>query len=136
MQKVKGEPNATIFVKDAINNGIISGTGIKELQERKKGTKFSPVYKIKVPAHSTKTVYCRLSNKEISLPFKKGFEKVFVSRKKEADEFYDAVLPKNMDRDMAKIQRQAIAGLLWSKQYYYYDVEKWITGSDRISNVN
>ncbi|MFL5789119.1 MAG: MGH1-like glycoside hydrolase domain-containing protein, partial [Flavisolibacter sp.] len=136
MQKVKGEPNATIFVKDAINNAIISGTGIKELQERKKGTKFSPVYKIKVPAHSTKTVYCRLSNKEISLPFKKGFEKVFVTRKKEADEFYAAVLPKNMDRDMAKIQRQAIAGLLWSKQYYYYDVEKWITGSDGISNVN
>ncbi|HRQ51440.1 MAG TPA: glucosidase, partial [Agriterribacter sp.] len=66
----------------------------------------------------------------------RGVEKLFVTRKKEADDFYAEILPDEMDDEMAKIQRQALAGLLWSKQYYHFDVERWLTTSDGITPVN
>ncbi|HEX5023808.1 MAG TPA: glucosidase, partial [Agriterribacter sp.] len=135
-ERVGGKPNKTPFVKDAFHDAIISGKNVKQLRERKKGTKFSPVYKLKVAAGSTKTIYCRLSNKLIENPFARGFEKLFVMRKEEANDFYAAILPAGMDEDMAQIQRQALAGLLWSKQYYHFDVERWLTTSDGISPVN
>ena len=87
-------------------------------------------------AGSTKTIYCRLCDRSVDDPFAKGFESVFKARKKEADEFYAAVLPEGINSDMARIQRQAIAGLLWSKQFYHFDVERWITGSDGITPVS
>ena len=58
--------------------------------------------------------------------FVSGFEKIFTTRKEEANDFYAAILPKGMNDDMANIQRQAFAGLLWSKQYYHFDVERWL----------
>jgi hypothetical protein len=89
-----------------------------------------------VGAGSTKSIYCRLSDVKLEEPFSKGFENIFSKRKKEADDFYEAVLPKGLSNDMARIQRQAIAGLLWSKQYYYFDVEEWLNNSDGISPVS
>ncbi len=68
--------------------------------------------------------------------FLKGFAEIFNTRKREADEYYAAILPKGMSDDMAKVQRQALAGLLWSKQYYHFDVETWLTTSDGISPVS
>ena len=135
-EKVTGTPNKNIFVKDAFNDAIINGTNINELIDRKQGTKCSSVYKLKIPAKGTKYIYCRLTDQEIERPFSKGFEKLFSTRKKEADEFYDAILPKSFNNDMKHVQRQAIAGLLWSKQYYYFDVEKWLTVSDGITPVS
>ncbi len=135
-ERVSGKPNKTPFVKDAFHDAIISGKNVKELRERKKGTKFSPVYKLKVAAGATKTIYCRLSNKLIENPFASGFKRLFVTRKEEANDFYAAILPAGLDEDMAQIQRQALAGLLWSKQYYHFDVERWLTTSDGISPVN
>ena len=135
-EKVTGTKNETIFVKDAFNNAIISGANVDELINRKHGTKCSPVYKMKVPARGTKYIYCRLSHLETDRPFAKGFEKLFAVRKKEADEFYNAILPKSMNDDMKHVQRQALAGLLWSKQYYYFDVEKWLTVSDGITPIS
>ena len=135
-KKVTGKEGDTIFTKDAINNAIIDGTHLAELRKHRSGTKFSPVYKLKVPAGATKTVYCRLSNSATENAFAPGFENIFSVRKEEADEFYAAILPKGMSSDMAQIQRQAIAGLLWSKQYYYYDVERWLTTSDGIAPLS
>lgn len=134
--KVNGTPNESIFVKDAFHDAIIKGENVKELRGKKKGTKFSPVYKLKVGAGATKTIYCRLSDQSFDKPFARGFETVFQMRKEEADEFYSAILPKGIGSDMAKIQRQAIAGLLWSKQFYHFDIERWITGSDGITPVS
>jgi hypothetical protein len=54
----------------------------------------------------------------------------------EADAFYQAVLPADISPEMAAVQRQALAGLLWSKQYYHFDVERWLTTSDGITPVN
>ncbi|MCH5689809.1 hypothetical protein LWM68_39635 [Niabella sp. W65] len=57
-------------------------------------------------------------------------------RKKEADEFYAEIFPRGVKNDLAKVQRQALAGLLWSKQYYHYDIEKWLSNSDGIAQNN
>src|SRR5439155_17248466 len=60
------------------------------------------------------------------------FEDVLEIRHKEADEFYDAVIPRSLNADQANVMRQALAGMLWSKQFYHYDVDKWLEerGSD------
>ncbi|MET0635995.1 MAG: glucosidase [Chitinophagaceae bacterium] len=133
---VMGIPNETIFTKDAFHQAVINGTNMAELTKKKSGTKFSAMYKMKVPAGATKTIYCRLSSKEANNPFVNGFADVFNLRKKEANEFYAAILPKGMSEEMANIQRQALAGVLWSKQYYHLDVEKWLSNSDGISPVS
>ncbi|MGN6294445.1 MAG: MGH1-like glycoside hydrolase domain-containing protein [Chitinophagaceae bacterium] len=133
---VTGAPNTSIFTKDAFNRAIIKGENFEELSNRKEGTKFSPVYKMKIAAGATKTIYCRLNTKLVERPFASGFKDVFAVRKKEADDFYAAILPKGMSEDMAQIQRQALSGILWSKQYYHFDVQEWLTTSDGISPVS
>ncbi|HEX2846383.1 MAG TPA: glucosidase [Chitinophagaceae bacterium] len=133
---VTGAPNTSIFTKDAFNQAIIKGENFEELSNRKEGTKFSPVYKMKIAAGATKTIYCRLNAKLVERPFASGFKDVFTVRKKEADDFYAAILPKGMGEDMAQIQRQALSGILWSKQYYHFDVQEWLTTSDGISPVS
>ena len=136
LKKVTGQPNQTPFVKDAFHKAIIHKRNIEALSERKYGTKFSPVYEMTVEAGETKTIYLRLSDKDLENGFEDGFEKIFGVRKREADEFYDEILPKNISDDHRNIQRQALAGMLWSKQYYHYDVERWLTTSDGITPVN
>lgn len=133
---VQGIPNENIFTKDAFHQAIINGLNLSELRQQTSGTKFSPVYKLKLGAGETQTLYCRLSHQPQAEPFAPGFEYLFSMRKQEANDFFAAVLPKGMDRDMALIQRQALAGLLWSKQYYHFDVERWLNSSDGITPVN
>lgn len=133
---VKGVPNDSIFVKDAFHDAIIKGRNIEELKNKECGTKFSPVYKMRVTAGSTRTIYCRLSDTLTDNPFKSGFKQIFATRKKEADDFYAAILPKGISEDLAIIQRQAFAGLLWSKQYYHFDVERWLNSDDGITPVS
>jgi hypothetical protein len=135
-EKIKGVPNTSIFVKDAFHDAIINGKNVKVLSAKTSGTKFSPVYKMRVAAGATKTFYCRLNNNLTDHPFPKGFKDLFIIRKQEADEFYAAILPKGLSEDMARIQRQALAGILWSKQYYHFDVEHWLTTSDGITPVS
>ncbi len=132
-QKITGIANETIFVKDAFNDAIVYGNHTEELRKRKSGTRFSPVYKRVIAPGESTLVYCRLSHRQLRSPFSRGFDNIFVQRKAEADEFYAAILPKGISDDMARIQRQALSGLLWSKQYYHFDVERWLTESDKIT---
>ena len=134
--KVSNMPNESIFTKDAFHEAIINGENVQALRNRKMGTKCAPVYRMKLAGGATKTVFCRLSSELIEVPFSKGFEEIFQTRKEEANEYYNAILPTGMSEDMARIQRQALAGLLWSKQYYHYDVETWLTTSDGVSPVS
>lgn len=135
-QIVTGQPNESIFTKDAFHQAIIHKTNVNELRQRKSGTKFSPVYNYTVKAGETIDIYCRLSEKQQKDPFDSDFEKLFEKRKKEADDFYAEIFPKGVKSDLAKVQRQALAGLLWSKQYYHYDIEKWLSNSDGIAQNN
>jgi hypothetical protein len=66
-------------------------------------------------------------------PFGGDFSSIFERRKAEADDFYDEVLPSDLGEDARRIQRQALAGLIWSKQFYYFDIERWIKISDTIA---
>ncbi|MEJ7589438.1 MAG: glucosidase, partial [Ferruginibacter sp.] len=136
LTKTTGAANETIFVKDAFHDAIIDGANRKKLRARKEGTKFSPVYELKINGGETKTIYCRLTSRADDRPFTKGFEKIFSVRKLEADHFYRTILPVNISDDLKNIQRKALAGMLWSKQYYHYDVERWLTTSDGITAVN
>ncbi|MFT3682798.1 MAG: glucosidase [Ferruginibacter sp.] len=134
--KVNGSDEKNIYTKDAFNDAIISGTNKIKLRNKKEGTKFSPVYQMDIKGGETKTIYCRLTNRADDRPFAPGFEKIFRFRKQEADEFYNTILPSGISDDLKIIQRQALAGLLWSKQYYHFDVERWLTTSDGITPVN
>ena len=136
IEKITGEPNAAPFVKDAFHDAIIRKENLPALRKNRSGTKFSPVYHLSIEPGKSKTVYLRLSDQAMNNAFVPGFENIFVTRKEEADAFYEAILPQNQKPEMLKIQRQALAGLLWSKQYYHYDVEKWLTTSDNITPVN
>ena len=71
-------------------------------------------------------------NGEAGSPFGTPFEELLQTRHREADEFYAAVIPPSLNADAAKVMRQALAGMLWSKQFYYYDVNRWLDerGSD------
>jgi hypothetical protein len=135
-EKITGMPNDTPFVKDAFHDFIIHKKNVKELRQNKSGTKFSPVYDLTIGAGETKSIYLRLSDKEMKNAFEDGFENVFASRKAEADDFYNSILPSNISDALKSIQRQAFSGILWSKQYYHYDVERWLTTSDGITPVN
>jgi len=134
--KVNGAVNETPFTKDAFHDAVISGTNKTALSNKRAGTKFSPVYQLSLKGGEAKTIYCRLTKRADDKPFSLGFEKIFTVRKQEADDFYNAILPTDLSADLKNIQRRALAGLLWSKQYYHFDVERWLTTSDGITPVN
>lgn len=133
--KVKGAPFSP-FTKDAFNEAIVNGLYVEDLRKKKQGTKCSPVYQLKVKGGETKTIYCRLTNKETDKPFAPGCEKIFDQRKEEVDDFYRSIISPDLPEELQKIKRRALSGLLWSKQYYHFDVEQWLNSTDGITPVN
>src|SRR5450631_4187383 len=134
-ERLFNSENKTEFVKDAFHDAIINGKNREKLQEKKDGTKVSPVYYYDIKGKHTEKIYLRLTNNETTEPFPEKFEQIFETRKKEADQFYDAVIPSNISEDQKNIQRQAFAGLLWNKQFYHYDLERWLNTTDGITPV-
>jgi hypothetical protein len=132
-QKLFGKPNATEFVKDAFHEAIINGTNFEKLKERKYGTKCAPVYRFEIDSQKSSSVYLRLTNRKDENPFASGFKDIFLKRKNEADIFYETIHPSACTEDQKNIQRQAFAGLLWNKQYYHYDLKRWLNTSDGIT---
>ncbi|WP_416439052.1 MGH1-like glycoside hydrolase domain-containing protein [Phnomibacter sp. MR] len=133
MQKVNGTPNDSIFTKDAFHDAVIKGGNKEALRNRKKGTKCAPVYQATIAAGATKVYHLRLSNQLQNDPFEGNAERIFQKRQREADEFYNSIFPANASADWKNIQRQALAGLLWSKQFYHFDIERWLNTNDGIS---
>ncbi|MCZ2460452.1 MAG: glucosidase [Chitinophagales bacterium] len=119
-------PNESPFVKDAFHEAVITNH-FELFNEKKSGTKCSPLYRLNIEAHDEVTVKLRLSKEEIEKPFNTDFDLVFIQRKKEADEFYDCLI-ETKDKDLKNIQRQAYAGMLWNKQFYYIDIPGWLKG--------
>jgi hypothetical protein len=132
LEKVGGK-NESIFVKDAFHDAVLKKKNIAELQARMRGTKFAAVYQQRIPAGESITFYFRLAKDEVTEPFSGNEEQIFLQRKQEADEFYSALMPADMPETWRSIYRQAMAGLLWSKQFYHYDIERWLHGTDGIS---
>jgi hypothetical protein len=133
--KLTGEGTEDLFTKNAFHEAVIGGKNRGQLKARGEGTKLGAWHRMRVPARGTQTIYCRLSTTELDHPFHDGFEQVFAQRKEAADNWYATQLPDDISKEEHNIYRQAIAGLLWSKQFYYFDVEKWLSRSDGISPV-
>jgi hypothetical protein len=120
--------NVSPFVKDAFHEAVINND-FSLFGGHHQGTKFSPVYKLILPGGATRTIGLRITrNGELENPFGNDFSKTFNVRKKEADDFYRQVLPVEPGHEIAAISRQAYAGMLWNKQFYYYDVFQWLKG--------
>jgi hypothetical protein len=136
LSRLQDQEETFSFSKDAFHFPLIHKTNREELKQKKTGTKCAPVFEFSISPGETKTIYLRLSLGQKENPFHDGFESLFQTRKAETDEFYHAVIPKDINDDQRRIARQAYAGLLWSKQFYAFDVEKWISQSDGITPVN
>jgi len=128
-ERLFGTPNQTPYVKDGINDFLLHGQSGK-VNPEKTGTKACPLYQIEVPAGESRTIRLRLTpiapGKGISV-FGKPFDQIMETRQTEADKFYASITPKSVSEDAARVMRQALAGMLWSKQYYGYDIDRWIT---------
>jgi hypothetical protein len=123
-----GQPNPTPYVKDAFHRYVIAGEK-DAVNPAKTGTKSAAHYVLDVPAGGSKEVRLRLSAKPAVSPFA-DFDNTFKSRTADADEFYDRITAKNLSEDERNVFRQALAGMLWSKQYYYFDLDRWLTDHD------
>lgn len=128
-ERLFGTPNASPYVKDGINNYVVNGK-LDAVNPAAAGTKAAAHYTLTVPAGETGTVRLRLTHsapEALAHPFAQ-FDQVFADRRAEADEFYAGITPPSVqaDPDRAQVMRQALAGMLWTKQYFYYDLTTWL----------
>jgi len=123
-QRLWNQPNASPYVKDAFHNYVIAGQG-NAVNPEHTGTKCAAHYALEVPAGGSHTVRLRLTSSPGENVFT-GFDATFGKRIDEADEFYARITPQSLGEDEQRVHRQALAGMLWTKQYYYFDLEKWL----------
>jgi hypothetical protein len=126
-QRIFGTANVSRYVKDGINNYVVYGKE-DEVNPDHTGTKVSADYQLTVPAGQTAGIrlrLCDLAPDAVGDPFK-TFIKVMQSRRQEADEFYAEITPPRVSQDEARVMRQALAGMLWSKQYFGFDLKRWL----------
>ena len=119
--------NRTRFVKDAFHRHLIHGEDCVNPQQF--GTKACLDYRFEVPPGESAVVHLRLTNRELTHPLA-DVTAILETRRAEADEFYASIQPKTATADERRVQRQALAGLLWSKQIYRFDVSKWLKGDN------
>src|SRR5262249_36479049 len=128
LKRVFGAENFTQYVKDGINNYIVNGVS-NSVNPQWMGTKASARYQLKIDAGDLATVNLRLTTGEPKAAMLgEEFDEIFGARRREADEFYAKIQPRHASEDAKNVQRQAFAGMLWGKQYYYYDVRRWLRG--------
>ncbi|MFH1568042.1 MAG: glucosidase [Gemmatimonadota bacterium] len=124
-EKLWGEPNPTPYVKDGIGRCLVDGE-MAAVNLGQTGTKACICYAVKVPAGGCATVRLRLMPEApAESPLGARLDAVLDLRQREADEFYATVAGSGLSPDAAAVQRQALAGLLWSKQFYHYDISRW-----------
>ncbi len=123
-----GQKNESPFVKDGINNFVVNGDK-NAVNPGMTGTKVAGHYHMNIGAGITSVIRLRLTKgspeNEISF-FGENFDKIFSDRIEEADEFYRSVTPPSVSTDEASVMRQAIAGMLWSKQFFFWDGDNWL----------
>jgi hypothetical protein len=127
--------SSSAYVKDGINDSIVQGRA-EAVNPNKRGTKASAHYPLTVAAGASQVLRLRLtdtlpiaarsSKKRSEEPFGTDFAAVMDARRREADDFYATVIPASLDEDQARVMRQALAGMLWTKQFFHYDLERWL----------
>ena len=124
-ERIFGTPNATPYVKDGINNFVAAGRQ-EAVNPNQIGTKSAAQYQLNVGAGETAVIRLRLSDAALRDPFGGQFDQIIEQRRREADEFYRAITPARVGDDAANVMRQALAGMLWSKQHFFLDADKWL----------
>jgi hypothetical protein len=133
-ERVFGLPNPTPYVKDGIHEYIIHGRK-EAVNPARVGTKVSAVYALEIAPGRSEVVRLRLTENPPArqqkaspqgTPFGAGFTKIMDERRGEADAFYKAIIPPRVKKEEAAVMRQALAGMLWTKQFYIYDVNAWL----------
>jgi hypothetical protein len=120
-----GVANASPFVKDAIHDYLVAGRA-DAVNGAGRGTKVAAHYPLAIDAGNAATLRLRLAGGTgPAAPFD-GFDAVVSARAAEADEFYRSLTPVGVGPDAAMVMRQALAGMLWSKQHYYFDLDRWL----------
>jgi hypothetical protein len=126
-ERLYGMRNSSPYVKDGINRYVVNAEK-GAVNPNRKGTKASAHYTLRVEAGKTAVIKLRLAPAEpVVDPFGR-FDTLFQEREQDAEEFYDALAPQGLSEDLRNVQRQALAGMLWSKQFYHYVVEDWLRG--------
>jgi hypothetical protein len=128
-ERLFASPNRTPYVKDGINNCVVNGHAA-DVNPAGCGTKAAPHYVLEIVAGDSATVRLRLSDTPPSaeaVPFGPAFESLMAARRRDADAFYETVTPLSVGPEQARVLRQALAGMLWTKQYYYFDLDRWLS---------
>ncbi len=125
-ERLWGASNRTPYVKDGINEAVVNSNPAA-INPARTGTKAAAHYRFIVPPGATETVTLRLVRADGPASLADA-DAVFAARRAEADDFYTQFVAADAGDDLRAVQRQAFAGLLWSKQFYYYDVEMWMDG--------
>jgi hypothetical protein len=124
-RRLWGQPNASPYVKDAFHNFLIAKSA-EAVNPDKVGTKAAARYVLDVPGGGSQTVRVRLASATPSEGFR-DFDRVFENRLADADEFYARITPGALSDDQRRVHRQALSGMLWGKQFYYFDLEQWLS---------
>ena len=127
-QRLYGAENSSRYVKDGINDYIVHGRkdAVNPLQI---GSKAAAHYVLTFSPGETRTLQLRFTDQEAKdALFGRVFHQTFIERRHEADEFYRQLEPDGLSEDARRVQRQSFAGLLWSKQFYHYEVSRWLRG--------
>ncbi len=122
--RLYGAPTATPFPKDGIGDHVVHG--LATVNPAHEGTKAALWYRLPVDPGGTRTVRLRLRDTPAGLG--DDPDQVVALRGREADEFYQTLTPPGTTDDEARVMRQAFSGMLWSKQYYHYEVRRWLEG--------
>ena len=144
LERLGGGPNPGPYVKDSINDYVVHGR-CDAVNPAKAGTKAAAHYLLTVAPGMSQVLRLRISDDirragaaaiKARESFGLGFDTAMADRRREADEFYATVIPPSLGADEANVMRQALAGMLWSKQFYNYDVNQWLAerGADRSSH--
>lgn len=123
---ITGEENSTPFCKDAFDHYLVKGEA-NAINPMPEGTKTAAWYQLQIPAGGSVEVRLRLTPEKMPQPFM-DFDEVFAARIKESDDFYQLRQQGIGSEDEKVMQRQAWAGMLWNKQFYYYNVNEWRNG--------
>ena len=127
-ERIFGSASSSPYVKDAFHRFLVNGESAA-VNPDQRGTKACALYRLELAPGEQRTIRLRLNDREPGREmFGTAFDGIVTTRVREADEFYETVLPRTLSDDETRVARQAFAGLLWSKQYYHYVVRDWLQG--------
>ncbi|MDX2033147.1 MAG: glucosidase [Blastocatellia bacterium] len=128
MRRLYRAENPAPYVKDGINDHVVNGAR-DAVNPQLVGTKGAARYRLTIAPGASASIKLRLTpNEPQPEALGSAFDEIFAKRLREADEFYEELHPAGADEDARNVQRQAFAGMLWTKQYYFYDIRRWLRG--------